>query len=473
MTTIGGPATGAGTILGTLQYMSPEQVEGRTADARSDVFAFGLVLYELVTGKRVFDGASSGERDGVDSQGPAAADERAASTDAKRPRPGRADLPGERPGQAMAVGARRQTRARLDHARRRRPGSAGTCEGHDAVVAAVAGRGGRGAARSGGRIRLGESAATGRDARAGPFSGRRRPQARRSRPTWRSAPNGRQLAFTAVGGDGIIRLWVRDLTRTEPRMLAGTDGAQSAFWSPDSRYIAFGFRNQLKKIAVDGGPPQTLCEVANPVGSGAWSREGIIVFGSRGVGGLNRVAEAGGSGDSPDVARRRVLELSLVPARWAALPLFPTRPHSRQLRRIVGREARGPGCDAGLGDRRWRRLREYLEPRHGSRALRPRGNDDGPAIRRAHAHLLGRGRGHRSGRDCQSVPRVFGVGQWTARVSGWRAARKPTTDMVQPRREAAQHGRRLRERTNNSRCLPMARARPTVTSPIRSAATCG
>ena len=78
-------------------------------------------------------------------------------------------------------------------------------------------------------------------------------------------------------------------------MLPGTEGAQSAFWSPDSRYIAFGFRNQLKKIDLSGGPPQTLCEVEGPVGSGAWSQEGIILFGRRGVGGLNRVSEAGGA----------------------------------------------------------------------------------------------------------------------------------------------------------------------------------
>ena len=58
MATVGGPATGVGTILGTLQYMSPEQLEGKDADARSDIFAFGVVLYELITGKRAFEGNS-------------------------------------------------------------------------------------------------------------------------------------------------------------------------------------------------------------------------------------------------------------------------------------------------------------------------------------------------------------------------------------------------------------------------------
>jgi Tol biopolymer transport system component len=108
------------------------------------------------------------------------------------------------------------------------------------------------------------------------------------------SPNGQRLAFTATGADGIVRIWVRDLKSTEPRMLPGTEGAQSVIWSPESRHIAFGFRNQLKKIDVAGGPPQLLCEVGAPVGSGAWSREGIILFGSRGSGGLNRVQESGG-----------------------------------------------------------------------------------------------------------------------------------------------------------------------------------
>ena len=107
-------------------------------------------------------------------------------------------------------------------------------------------------------------------------------------------------------------------------MLPGTEGAQSAFWSPDSRYIAFGFRNQLKKIDRRGGPPQILCEV----GKSGWFR-GVepgrdILFGRRGVGGLNRVSAAGGA--AIPVTGSGVSGFpSFLPGR-AAIPLLPSSP---------------------------------------------------------------------------------------------------------------------------------------------------
>jgi Tol biopolymer transport system component len=294
LTTIGGPTTGAGTIIGTLQYMSPEQVEGKTADVRSDIFAFGLVLYELVTGKRVFDGASP----------PSVM----ASILKDQPRP----MSELRP--LTPKGLDRVVRTCLEKDPDKRWQSARDVKhALDLITLDTADRDRPGPAKATARsLRLWQGAAVVALLGAvGAFVWASRPAPAATPEAVRFqvappsgtafgtyvalAPNGQQLAFTAVGADGIVRLWVRDLTRTEPRMLAGTDGAQSAFWSPDSRYIAFGFNNQLKKIDVGGGPPQTLCEVANPVGSGAWSRAGIIVFGSRGVGGLNRVAESGGA----------------------------------------------------------------------------------------------------------------------------------------------------------------------------------
>jgi len=109
------------------------------------------------------------------------------------------------------------------------------------------------------------------------------------------SPDGRRLAFTATGTDGLIRIWVRDLETLEARPINGTEGAQSLFWSPDSRTIAFGLANQVKKVDVAGGPPLTLCDSPNTVGSGAWSKSGMIVFGGRGAGPLRQVSEAGGA----------------------------------------------------------------------------------------------------------------------------------------------------------------------------------
>jgi Tol biopolymer transport system component len=109
------------------------------------------------------------------------------------------------------------------------------------------------------------------------------------------SPDGRRLAFTTTGADGLIRIWVRDLETLEARPLNGTEGAQSLFWSPDNRAIAFGVGRQLKKVDVAGGPPLTLCDSPNTVGSGAWSKSGMIVFGGRGAGPLRQVSEAGGT----------------------------------------------------------------------------------------------------------------------------------------------------------------------------------
>jgi dipeptidyl aminopeptidase/acylaminoacyl peptidase len=109
------------------------------------------------------------------------------------------------------------------------------------------------------------------------------------------SPDGEHLAFTAIGADGIDRLWIRDLQRLEARVLSGTEGAASIIWSPDSRHIAFGFSNQLKRIDINGGPPRIVCEADSPVGSGAWTSEDIIIFGSRGgAGGVKRVSASGG-----------------------------------------------------------------------------------------------------------------------------------------------------------------------------------
>ncbi len=441
LTTIGGPSTGAGTILGTLQYMSPEQVEGKTADARSDVFAFGLVLYELVTGKRVFDGAS-----------PASV---MASILKDQPRP----MSELRP--LTPKGLDRVVRTCLEKDPDKRWQSVRDVKhALDWITLDAADRDRPGQAKATMRsLRLWQGAAVVALLGAvGAFVWASRPPPAATPEPVRFqiappsstafetyvalAPNGRQLAFTAVGGDGIIRLWVRDLTRTEPRMLAGTDGAQSAFWSPDSRYIAFGLRNQLKKIAVDGGPPQTLCEVANPVGSGAWSREGIIVFGSRGVGGLNRVAESGGAATL----------LTSPEGGFSSFPSFlPDGRHFLYFRR-------GPirGIFAGSLD----------EKPEGQPATPVLVTDAGAA----YVSTSSLGTGHvlfvREGTmmaqpfdehtltfsgEAVAIDRVATVNQYpvfSASGNGRLAyrpggqPRKPTTDMVQPRREAPQHGRR-------------------------------
>jgi eukaryotic-like serine/threonine-protein kinase len=134
------------------------------------------------------------------------------------------------------------------------------------------------------------------------------------------SPDGHHLAFAATGSDGIPRLWIRNLDSLEPRAISDSYpsgafkalGAPSFFWSPDSRFIAFQSGSKLTKIDISGGPAQTLCDVQRTVVGGSWNRDGVIVFGDSGTKGLMQVAAAGGVA-SPlttfDLSRKEVIHV--------------------------------------------------------------------------------------------------------------------------------------------------------------------
>jgi len=121
------------------------------------------------------------------------------------------------------------------------------------------------------------------------------------------SPDARQLAFVAVGSDGVLRLWVRSLDLLEARPLFGSESPAFPpfFWSPDSRFIAFDGGRTLKKIAISGGPAETICDVPGLVVGGSWNRDGVIIFGNS-VGGLMQVSASGGTAAAltiPDPSR--------------------------------------------------------------------------------------------------------------------------------------------------------------------------
>jgi hypothetical protein len=126
------------------------------------------------------------------------------------------------------------------------------------------------------------------------------------------SPDGRHLAFIAIQQGKPARLWVRSFDNLEAKPLEGTEGASSPFWSPDSRYIGFYSDGKLKKVALSGGPPETLCDA---VGYGAtWNRDGVIVLVNHA--GLYRVAATGGAPTlvvAPDATR---------PGVWYFIPQF-------------------------------------------------------------------------------------------------------------------------------------------------------
>jgi eukaryotic-like serine/threonine-protein kinase len=271
--------TAQGTILGTFQYMAPEQLEGGEADARTDIFAFGAVLYEMVTGRKAFDGKSHASLissimssqpppvSSVQTLSPPALEQLITRCLAKNPDDrwqSARDLKMQltwiaelTPTSATVIAPASRSRERLAWA------TAGLAS--VALVGAVA------------------MLAT-RRTPAAPIQASQfailPPEKANFNPDLRTvsiAPDGRELVFAASGADGASLLWVRPFESLSARPLRGTEDGISPFWSPDSRSIGFFARGKLKKIDVAGGPAQTLADAPFPFG-GTWNRDGVIVF---------------------------------------------------------------------------------------------------------------------------------------------------------------------------------------------------
>ena len=292
-------ATVEGSIVGTVQYMAPEQLEGKEADARTDVFAFGMVVYEMATGQKVFTGESQAsviaailraEAPPLSAFDPLASpsldhvigrclakdpDDRWQTTrdlmlelrevahqggDRSRPGPARRgssiQLPREQIAWSLALAA--------------------------TVVAVVAGGLYIKSRQSTGTLANGAVAAT-RSESPGP--------ANTIVGSIALSPDGRRLAF--VGRNGLTtRLWLRALDADVSTPLGNTEGADYPFWSPDGQSIGFFADGKLKRIDVAGGPAQPLAEAPNARG-GTWGRGGMIVF-SPASQTLFRVSSVGG-----------------------------------------------------------------------------------------------------------------------------------------------------------------------------------
>jgi Tol biopolymer transport system component len=301
--TEGANLTEQGSILGTLQYMAPEQIEGAEADARSDIFALGAVIYEMVTGKKAFRGKSQAsliasilEHDPVPMPAlqpmtPTALDHVVQLCLAKEPEnrwQTAHDLMlqlkwiaagGGQVGIPAADVANRKVRERMVWA---------LC-GFLAISLIVVSISHFKSVPEAKAVEFSIAPPNG-----GTFSSM--PPLLGAAPFPVISPDGQHVAFVAGTTAGAIsrRLWVRSIDSSEARVLPGTDGVDLPFWSPDSRKIGFFAGGKLNAIDYSGGPVQVLCDAPISLG-GTWNPEGIILFAPNGGrGGLHRVSSVGG-----------------------------------------------------------------------------------------------------------------------------------------------------------------------------------
>ena len=292
------PLTEKGTILGTFQYMAPEQLEGREADARSDLFAFGAVLYEMATGQKAFTAKTQASLIGailhtepppilsVQPLAPPALDRVVRSCLAKDP----------------------EDRWQTAHDVKLQLRGIAETSSQPGVTAAVVPIRGRGRERV---LWLANAATLVAATLLGLALYRAtRPEPQRlvvssvDVPEKTSiafdsgapllSPDGRKLALILSSGAGRTAIWLRSLDGSVARPLPGTEGAVYPFWSPDSRHLAFFADGKLRKVNVEsGGPADTVADA--PLGrGGTWNREGDIVFAPDTGGTLFRVSSSGG-----------------------------------------------------------------------------------------------------------------------------------------------------------------------------------
>src|SRR5580693_3873291 len=294
------PLTTAGSIIGTIQYMSPEQIEGKEADARSDIFAFGAVLYEMTAGKRPFAGKSQislassileADPESISKLKPSIppAFEHVVTTCLQK-------NPEDRYLAAHDVKLELQWIA-SDRSAAAVP-AAEVLQGTSlrekvgwgaALLVAIA----LGAAAGFFLHRPAQSAQAIRTVIDPPAKTTLNLIGDSAGPPVLS-PDGASIAFAGTGADGKTAIWVRPMNLPDAHMLPGTENAIFPFWSPDSRSLGFFADNKLKTIDLNGGSAQVVADA--PFGrGGAWGLGGVILFSPGTQAALMRVSASGGT----------------------------------------------------------------------------------------------------------------------------------------------------------------------------------
>jgi eukaryotic-like serine/threonine-protein kinase len=291
------PLTTAGTIVGTIHYMSPEQIEGKEADARADIFALGAVLYEMATGKRAFDGKSQIsvasailEKDlepisATKPLTPVSLDNLVANCLAKD----REDrLQSAHDVRLLLRGVSQTASSAVAATRAPSPSrqfglwlAAVGLLLAGAVIAYI--------------LKPGNPPASAVRSYIPPPPGTSFPMSGLEIGPVVVSPDGKTLAFTAVDEQGVTKLWLRALNAQQATVLDGTEDASKPFWSFDGQSLAFAADGKLKKISIAGGTSSVLASgVASESGGGTWNADGTILFCKDLLGPIYRVSASGG-----------------------------------------------------------------------------------------------------------------------------------------------------------------------------------
>ena len=295
--TIQKPLTQQGTILGTFQYMAPEQLAGEEPDARTDIFALGAVLYEMTTGKRAFEGKSktsligaivSGQPKPISELQPLTSpalehvikkclakepdDRWQSATDIAEELRWIGEV-GSQAGVSTPLTMRRKTRELIAWA-------LAAMFAVSTVVFAIGYL--QRAPRPVAPIHFVITPPPGTSLI--PFD----------ELGLSLSPDGSRLAFVAIGQDGKKKIWLRSFDSLDAQAIPETDGAWYPFWSPDGRYLGFFADGKLKKVDLLGSSPQTLCDAPSGRG-GTWSRDGVILFAPNIESPIYKVAASGGA----------------------------------------------------------------------------------------------------------------------------------------------------------------------------------
>jgi Tol biopolymer transport system component/predicted Ser/Thr protein kinase len=291
--------TADGVILGTLQYLSPEQVEGRQADNRSDIFAFGAVAYEMLTRRRAFAAETqAGTISAILRDDPppvtavvpavplplARAISRCLAKDPEDRWQTANDLLFQL--RSIDVAAAAATGAMPAGGRRRAERAVWTAALLAAIVATYVWAS-RGGVRTvdpqpeAAAVRFTLSPAEGTAIHSG------------HAPPFAISPNGRSIVYVGDRPDGTRQLWLRSLGSDTHKALTGTEGAHTPFWSPDSQWVGFFAGNSLKKIHLSSGIAQMVAGNVSTYGGAAWNARDVILFPATNAG-LSRVSAQGG-----------------------------------------------------------------------------------------------------------------------------------------------------------------------------------